>query len=206
MKRKYLLGSALSLGLLAAPMAEAAYIVTLEEQGSSVVANGSGTLDTTDLTFVESALAGAAIVPNFGIMVLGISSPVDVYAGLVGPNGFGDNSDNSATTSTGDLVGAIIQANLDGFNGLLIVPKGYVSGNPLVDSSTYDNQSFSSLGVSPGAYEWTWGNGADADSFTIQVGAVDAVPEPGTLSLLGGFLLLSIGCAGFRRSKNTCPL
>ena len=54
------------------------------------------------------------------------------------------------------------------------MPSLYTSGNPLSDTSTYDNATFSSLGATPGTYVWTWGSGATADSFTLQIGAVPA--------------------------------
>jgi hypothetical protein len=66
----------------------------------------------------------------------------------------------------------------------LIVPIGYVSGSALSDTSTYDNATFNSLGVTPGTYVWTWGSGANADSFTLNIGAA-VVPEPSSLLLLG---------------------
>ena len=39
-----------------------------------------------------------------------------------------------------------------------------------------------------GTYEWTWGSGADADSFTLQIGAV-----PAPLIGRGLPLLLAVG-------------
>jgi hypothetical protein len=68
---------------------------------------------------------------------------------------------------------------------VIIVPSGYHSGDPLMGTSTYDNQTFGSLGATPGTYVWTWGRGADADSVTLDIGAAPAVPEPGSLTLLG---------------------
>ena len=89
-----------------------------------------------------------------------------------------------ANGGSGNLVG------IDDFDGVVFVPRGYVSGNPLSDDAAYNNQTFSSLGVTPGTYEWTWGSGADADSFTLQIGSA-AVPAP----LIGHGLpvLLAVG-------------
>jgi hypothetical protein len=85
---------------------------------------------------------------------------------------------------------------------LLVVPYDYVSGSPLMDTSTYDNATFSRLGVTPDIYVWTWGSGANADSFTLKAEAA-AVPEPATLGLMV-IGLLGAGFAG-RKRRQTRP-
>ena len=77
-----------------------------------------------------------------------------------------------------------IQGNFDGV-GILGVPVGYVSGTSLGTSTiTFNSTTLAALGVIDGTYEWTWGTGANADSFTLQIGPVAAVPEPASLPLL----------------------
>ena len=80
------------------------------------------------------------------------------------------------------------------------MPLDYVSDFPLSDSSTYDGKTFSSLGVTPGTYKWTWGSGAN-QNFTLVVGT--AVPEPSTwaMMLLGfaGLGFMGYQSAGRRR-------
>ena len=44
---------------------------------------------------------------------------------------------------------------------------GYVSGAALSNSTTYNNVTFASLGVTPGTYVWTWGTGAN-QNFTLR--------------------------------------
>ena len=74
--------------------------------------------------------------------------------------------------------------------GFLVVPLGYVSGAPLLDTSTYNNSTFASLGITPGTYTWTWGSGVDADSFIINAGPTGSVPDSGRSLLL---LLMAVG-------------
>ena len=42
---------------------------------------------------------------------------------------------------------------------------GYVSDNLLSNASTYDNQTFASLGVTPGTFKWAWASGANQNLF-----------------------------------------
>ena len=51
---------------LVAPPAQAAYIVTLLQAGSNVVATGSGTIDTAGLSPAGSSSAAPGIVPTSG--------------------------------------------------------------------------------------------------------------------------------------------
>ena len=184
-----LIGSGLS--------AEAGYVVTLEQVGSNVVATGSGTIDLTDLTFEGSVSTIPFIRPNFGGINTGAAESVATYGSVTGPTSFGTGSFTDANSGTGDLVGINVT-----FSGSLGVPSGYVSDSALMDSATYDNATFSSLFATPGTYEWTWGSGPHADSFTLQIGpAAPAVPEPSSRMLLGsGLGLLGLIWAGaFRR-------
>jgi len=88
-------------------------------------------------------------------------------------------------TGRGDLTGITNEAHV------IWVPTGYNSNSPpLSGGFTYDNQSFSSLGITPGTYEWTWGTGTHADSFTLDIIAPAAVPEPAS------FAVLAMGLAG----------
>ncbi|MBV9008587.1 MAG: VPDSG-CTERM sorting domain-containing protein [Verrucomicrobia bacterium] len=172
--------------LMLGSTARADYIVTLQQVGPNVVATGSGAIDLTPLTFVGSETAKALLVPIDGVINTGPATdqPIDAYSGLLGPAAFGTGNGGVANIGSGDIVG--VHNFL--FKLFLFVPQGYVSGTPLSDSSTYDNATFASLGVTPGTYEWTWGTGAN-QNFTLQIGT-SRVPDSGsTLVLLGASLL-----------------
>lgn len=178
------LGAAMLIGtvLLARP-AHASYVVTLTEQGSNLVASGSGTLDLADLSSAgSSSLVTSAIQPNGGLIALGVlSGSSDIYNNATGPSSFGPGSDQTfADSATGPFAG--IYANQ------IFVPGGYVSGTSLTNTATFDNASYSSLGVTPGTYAWSWGTGISADSFTLDVIAPASVPEPSSFFLLLGGL------------------
>jgi hypothetical protein len=175
---------------LSAPSAQAGYVVTLEEVGSDVVVTGSGPIDLTGLSFSRNSITSATIGPSGGVILTGQPNFLSVYSGFSGPSSFGSGSQSDPGSSGGDFVGVI------SLNNTLYVPKGYVSGSPLSDNATYDNQTFASLGVIPGVYEWTWGTGAN-QNFTLDIGA-SPVPEPSTWAMmLLGFA--GIGYAALRR-------
>jgi hypothetical protein len=170
------LGMAMLVGCgLAVPTAQAGYVVTLTQEGTDVVATGSGPIDLTGLGFNFPSGAAAFISPDSGAIFTGPSSTEDVYTGFTGPGSFGSGGGVFASSGSGDLVG------INAANGVVGVPAGYVSDGRLSDSATYAGQTFKTLGVTPGEYEWTWGNGEN-QNFTLDIGV--PVPEPVTWALL----------------------
>jgi PEP-CTERM motif len=176
--------------------AQAGYVVTFKEVGSDVVATGSGTLDVTDLKFIAVGPLRGLILPLIAGIVTGpaVNTSVDFYIGTItGPASFGISDLILASSGSGDIVG--IQGTFD----LLIVPEGYVSGNILSNTSTWLNETFLDLGVTPGTYVWTWGIDQHADSFTLVIGAV---PEPASLALLGTALAVLLLARARRRIRH----
>jgi hypothetical protein len=174
--------------------AQAGYIVTLQQLGPNVVATGSGTLDMTDLTLLLSndTSTVARMIPSFAQLIMGPTGggTIDDYTGYTGPTNFGSGFITDASSGSGDTV---FMAGDPG-NLTLAVPAGYISGNPLSASDIYSGQTFSSLGVTPGTYIWSWGTGVHADSFTLI-----AVPDSGsTLGLLVVSSLALFGVSRFR--------
>lgn len=178
------IGAALGLCVGLVPPAQAAYVVSLQQVGANVDATGGGPIDLFDLSFSSSAYGvGGGIVPNIGMIATGPFSLTDAYIGFAGPASFGSGSGYPfASSGSGELVSIVELSSLLSAPSLF-VPAGYNSGSSLSDSSTYDNATFASLGATPGTYEWTWGSGVHADSFTLQIG-VAAVPEPASLTVL----------------------
>src|SRR4030095_3560664 len=176
--------------------AQAGYIVTLQQVGANVVATGSGAFNLNGLTFVDSqpATNQALVIASGGVIQTAPTGLVNVdrYDGFIGPTSFGSGGQALADFGSGDFVGI----TPGGFFG---VPQGYVSGNALTDSMTFNNATLASLGVTPGTYVWAWGDGAN-QRFTLRIRAA-GVPDGGTtVSLLGCALL---GLAAFRR-KLSC--
>jgi hypothetical protein len=169
-----------------------AYMVTLEQVGANVVATGSGPINLTGLTFVISTVLNAQINPGVAAIGTGPAFPVagDLYNGLSGPTSFGSGLTTVPSSGSGDTVG------IGGKVGRLVVPGGYVSGTALSDTSTYDNATFKSLGLTPGTYVWTWGTGLPNQNFTLVIGR-GTVPDAGSTVSLLGFALL--GLAALRR-------
>jgi hypothetical protein len=187
-------GAGVALSLLPAlfSTADAAYVVTFEQVGSDVVVTGGGSINLNELLGVEGGTERAGINPSLGEITGPASlTAVDEYVyppGFGGPPSFGPGLGAfSADSGSGGIVG-IGKVGLSTFD-LIIVPDLYVSGNPLSDTSTYLDKTFASLGVTPGTYVYSWGTGADVDTFTVQIG----VPEPSTWAML----LIGVGGLGY---------
>jgi hypothetical protein len=185
--------------------ARAAYIVTFSEVGPNVVANGSGSINLTGLTLTSSPginFTQGFIVPFVAEEVTGPAGLLDaVYTGFSGPTSFGSGGGAFADFGSGDLVaeGVFIL----GPPPVILLSRDYQSGAPLVDSSTYLNANFATLGVTPGTYVYTW----SSDSFTVQIGPA-VVPAPLIGSGLPGLLAvggLLLGAKLLERGKRRRP-
>ncbi|MGH7119591.1 MAG: hypothetical protein ACREFP_11485 [Acetobacteraceae bacterium] len=137
------LGAALLFGLFIPP-AQASHIVNLTQQGSNVVATGSGTIDLTDLSFLDTNQNPSLIIPVGEELILGPTSPTpyNYFGFFTEPAGFGSGGVAFASSGGGDVVAIDGQA--------VYVPVGYVSGSALSDTATWNNQTFASLGATPG--------------------------------------------------------
>ena len=162
-----------------------AFTITLEQMGSNVVWTGSGAINLTGLNFIGAGITnGSGVIPFNGLIFM-VPGNADVYTGFTGPTSFGVGGNTIASSFSGDVFANVF--------GILFLPVGYVSGNAISDSMTFNNATFASLGVTPGTYVWSWGDGAN-QMFTLRIGAV---PDGGsTISLLGCALL---GLAALRR-------
>ena len=194
-----LLGAAAMASALFCANAQAAFIVNLVEDGlGNVVATGSGTIDTTDLTLGSTINQHATVFPSNGQITLGPTGNTSCtfYSGVTGPTTeFGIGSFTNPSSGSGNLV------EINGGTDHLFLPLGYSSGAALSDTDTWNGASLSSLGATPGTYVWTWGTGPDADSFTLNVGTV---PEPSAIALCG---LAAAGmiCRRWRSSRLANP-
>ena len=186
--------------LAPAPASATPYIVNLVQQGSNVVATGSGEFDLSGLQqySVHFDIFGY-VRADLGTVQTGSGTADGYYdSTLTGPTniGVGGWPGTQSSTDTGDAVG-LAYVGPDGPS--LFVPEGYVSGTTLSSGSTWDNASFASLGVTPDTYVWSWGSGAD-QSFTLIIGGgMPTVPEPAALGMFGFGVLLIGGFVGLRR-------
>jgi hypothetical protein len=172
----------------------AALVITAIESGSHVIVSTSGgSLDLTGLS-IESANTNAepSWQPDRAILIIGEKDAalrVDVYDGMGGgPTSFPTDSGGSSYGAggsifedccSGDQVGVI-----DG--RFLVVPAGFTGGPIGPSSSTWFDDTFASLDMTPGSYTWSW----SADSVTLNVAPV---PIPAVAWLFPAGLVAGLG-------------
>lgn len=164
--------------------------ITATQSGSDVViTTSSGSLNTTDLTFLNPTAQVAKIRrdANNGIWVGPESAtPLDFWNGATQPSDFvsiGVTGDAIATSGSGDKIGV--------FSSFIYTPPNYVSGTSIAAAtSIYAGESLASLGLIEGTYIWSWGSNGNEDSITL---VVEPVPEPsGSILICCGVLAMLV--------------
>jgi hypothetical protein len=181
-----------------ATSAQATIIVNAVEMGGNVVftTEGGGSLNLAAWSDPGSSNQFSGVTPDEGAILIGDTPavPVDWYdtaENFSFPASFGTRNGTFSSSGTPDDV----VFGFTGNAGFLVVPVGYASGDPLSGSATYIGETFFTLGgMIPGSYEWSWGSGETADSFTLNI-----VPEPST-GILTSLGLVGLAAARRRRS------
>ena len=156
------------------------FSVTMVESGGNVVLTFSGTLDLTGLDYVQDLVAGGGGVgPGQGAFGIGplTTQNVSLYTGATFsyPPNFGPGGGSGAPpTGSGDYFGVF--SNVLPTN-CLVVPTGYTSGNYISGTTTLSGATFSSLGMTAGNYNYTWGSG-QGQSFVLAIGGISSGPTP----------------------------
>jgi hypothetical protein len=183
--------------------AEADIVITATQEGGDVIVTGGGTLNLTGLGGSSPASIPGLLWPDLAIAAVGppTAHPIDQYdtiTNVTGPSSFGSGSEDIPASGSGQTFGFEFFSTPPPTEIFLWVPSGYKSGATLSGSSTYANATFSSLGLTPGTYQWTWGSGDTAGSVTLQIG----VPEPSTAILaLSGAVAFIIAYGWSRRRR-----
>lgn len=185
--------------LVACISSHAAYTINISQVGLDVIASGSGSINTSGLPLVASATY-PLVHGNMALLYIGGAPPggsaIEVSSGgsVVGPTSFGTSLFIYSDAASGRLVGII------GAEQKLFVPPGYVSGTLMSSSATWNGQTIAGLGITPGAYTWTWGAGPTADSFTVNIGvlpsataSIPTLSEWGLIGLSGLIALFGVG-------------
>lgn len=197
--------AAMAIGFgLCAPSAQAAYTITIEQVGSDVVATGSGSINFDALTLYGDELGSSLLEASGGAIIVGPTAETDdtFYSGVAGPIAFGTGDEFLADSGGGGIVGLGTFDEPSG--GVVAVPQGYVSGAPLgTSTATWTDTTISGLGLTPGSFVWTWGDGATVDSFTLDISSVGAAaPEPGAWAMM----VLGLGGLALLRTRRRIPV
>ncbi len=167
------------------------------EVGSDVVAKVTGSLDRgtgSGLSVSNQTQAAGGIVRSTNIWSIGVGSlswtPATMYSGLTSISGTGMAANFSGgfslkvADSGSGVVSFLTQA------GIIGVQDSYTDNTAINSTSTWLNESFSTLGLNTGT--WVYGYGSAGNTITMQIGS-SAVPEPGEWAAMG---VLGAGLTG----------
>jgi hypothetical protein len=169
---------------------QAAVIITAAQTDSSVVFSTSsgGSLNLTGLSFNRVSSSQAQVCSacgTLGVGGVGSSEAGDTYGVVTVPGSTGTFGTDSTTTFPSSVTGDLLFLNV---SGVLYLPSGYTSGDPISANATYAGESLASLGLNPGSYTWSWAG----DSVTLNI-----VPIPPAVWLFGS----ALGLLGWTRRR-----
>jgi hypothetical protein len=177
--------------------AEAGVVLDIQQVAGNVVATATGTVDLSALSIIETGTPGNGMLPAFGVVQVGTTLVEDnVWGNIAGPASFGPGTGlfEHSSSHSGDFFGVA------GKGQGIEVSTTYVSGAPLSGTATWADATFSSLGLTPGTYNYTWGSGPTADTLTVNI-----VPEPASLWLgvIGSVGVIAQGWSARSRKQRT---
>ena len=194
----------------------------LEEEGN-VVMRGSGTLNVSALTYRGTiGIDNFGIDPRTSTFLINPGPQISKYQGQftlpanLGPGPancalvrqISSEQDGCPVSGSGDSFGIIYAGDEINYYNPDLVPTLWIPPGSRIDdpdyaiyaisgTSTYVGQTFTSLGLTPRSYTWSWGSGGTADSITMQIGNSAA---PGPASVPGPLPILGLAAAfGFSR-------
>jgi hypothetical protein len=190
MKRTFI---SLLLAVLYPSSVNAAVTVNVVEDGANVVATVSGSVNTDVFSTFNPADApgswfrGSSYQPGFALSGFGIGRSTPVYVYPLNPTSTIFSTGGNYTTFGG--VGTLFGIGVgDSASDTLILPQSYVSGSAISSSATFLNQSFASMGLIEGTYEFSWSSGDDRDIATLTIGGVLPPPPPPPVREYSGLL------------------
>ena len=156
------------------PIPSSIFNIVLFESGPDVVLSGSGTLNLTDLTpRIATDTTVRYITPLFSRFS---SGPINNWTGrfytgttISVPSNIGTGFQFNATTGSFSGSGLGVIYNPYSTTNSLFVDSTYVSGDFMTTYTVWYNRSFSSMGLTPGTYTYSWGTGANYGIINLQI-------------------------------------
>lgn len=172
-------GAASYAAMLTAGTADAAIVIDITESAAGVLTSGRGSFDTTGMfrTRISSAF-GTGLNGGLGVIRFGLGSSATGYetVSVSGPASFGSfGFYRNATTSTGLTFGIF------GTENTLILPVDYISGSALLGEMVFAGATLRTLDLTAGTYIY---RGANNETVTVNIGTVNAVPEPASWAMM----------------------